>query len=165
MNVFSGCAKQLQRIIMVCGLLLLPLMASAVDDGVPVSTADAMADTAATHIEKKPSNPLVVDPLASAGKVAFFLVVVVALIVLVSWLISKTRGFSVQSANPQLKTVAVLPLGMKEKIALVQVGDQQMVVGVTAQQINCLMTLEQPLSVSQGESLAFSDLLKKAIRS
>jgi len=72
---------------------------------------------------------------------------------------------SVQTANPQLKTVAVLPLGMKEKIALIQVGDQQMVVGVTAQQINCLMTLEQPLSVSQGESLAFSDLLKKAIRS
>jgi len=132
--------------------------------------AGAAADTATNNTAtndaaERTSNPLVVDPLASAGKVAFFLVVVVALIVLVSWLISKTRGFSVPSANPQLKTVAVLPLGVKEKIALIQVGDQQMVVGVTAQQINCLMTLEQPLSVSQGESLAFSDLLKKAIRS
>ena len=51
----------------------------------------------------------------------------------------------VQQGVSQLKMVASLPLGSKERVVVVQVGEQQFMLGVTSQQINLIETLPEPL--------------------
>lgn len=104
-------------------------------------------------------------PLASAGKVMFFLVIVLGLIVALAWLVSKTRGVQLAQGQGQLNIVASLPLGMKEKIAVIQVGEKQLLVGITPQQITTLAELDEPLPLANTSAPAsFQELLKKAIR-
>ena len=51
---------------------------------------------------------------------------------------------------------------MKEKIAVVQAGDKQLVVGITARQITLLTELDEPLPETQAAPASFADLLKKS---
>lgn len=142
MSVFSVCVKPAVAL-----LTLLPVaLAVAADNALPQAPA----------------------PLASAGKVLFFLALIILLILATAWLLSKTRGVQLRQGQGKGKVnvVATLPLGMKEKIAVIQVGDKQMVVGVTAQQITHLADLDEPLPQETAASaLTFQELLKKAIRS
>ena len=85
------------------------------------------------------------------------LVVVIAFILLFAWLAQKSRVFG--SNHAHLKVVASLPLGPKERLMVVQVGDEQLVIGVTGQQINLLQTLNQPLPVSGNELNPFANKL------
>jgi len=138
-NVFSACVK--------AGLMT-PVF---------LSTALAVAE---------PALPAAPDPLSSVGKVVIFLLLIVGLILLLAWLVNKTQGQRLGGGNAKLKMVAVLPLGMKEKIAVVQVGNKQLLVGITPQQITTLAELDEPLTLDEGAgSVSFQDLLKKAIRS
>lgn len=116
---------------------------------------------------KQMASALAVDPMTSVGKVVLFLVLIVALIVFLAWLAGKSRALKFATGSEQLKTLAVMPLGIKEKVAVVQVGEKQLVLGITAQQINFLTELDKPLANNSADSqpLAFSELLKKAIRS
>jgi len=138
-NVFSACVK---------AVLMTPVF---------LSTALAVAE---------PALPAAPDPLSSVGKVVIFLLLIVGLILLLAWLVNKTQGQRLGGGNAKLKMVAVLPLGMKEKIAVVQVGNKQLLVGITPQQITTLAELDEPLTLDEGAgSVSFQDLLKKAIRS
>jgi flagellar protein FliO/FliZ len=51
----------------------------------------------------------------------------------------------VQQGVSQLKMVASLSLGSKERVVVVQVGEKQFMLGVTSQQINLIETLPEPL--------------------
>lgn len=104
------------------------------------------------------------QPAHYGARVLFFLVLVLGLILGLAWLLNRTRagrGFG-SSAQGALKVVATLPLGMKEKIAVIQVGEQQIVVGVTAQNMTLLTELSEPLPVAEQSNVSFADLLKKA---
>jgi flagellar protein FliO/FliZ len=108
---------------------------------------------------------LAVNPMASAGKVALFLVVIVGLILLLAWLVNKTKAGQLSQSNAQIRLLATLPLGLKEKIAVIEVGDQQIVVGITPQQITTLATLTEKLdTTTTNSSKNFADVLKMAIR-
>ncbi len=139
MNVFSACVK--------AGLMT------------PVFLSAALAVA-------EPALSAAPDPLSSVGKVVIFLLRIVGFIMLLSWLFNNTQGQRLGGGNAKLKMVAVLPLGMKEKIAVVQVGNKQLLVGITPQQITTLAELDEPLTLDEGAgSVSFQDLLKKAIRS
>lgn len=144
MNVFNACVK---------GLLLIFLSTSVLAIETVSQTADKVTP--------------VVDPFSSAGKVAFFLILIIGLIVLLAWLAGKTRMLQTARSSSKIKTLAILPMGIKEKIAVVQVGEKQLVLGITPHQITCLTELDEPLSATEdkSEQIPFSDLLKKAIRS
>ncbi len=144
MNVFSACAKALW--IALASVLALTVVAEPA--AVPASSMTA------------------INPMASAGRVLFFLLFIIAFIFFLAWLLQKTNVMRGMNQAQSLKTVAVLSLGMKEKIAVIQVGEQQLLVGITAHTITPLMTLAEPLT--SGEPVppsAFSELLKKAVRS
>ena len=113
------------------------------------------------------TTPVALQPVNYAAKTVFFLLVVIALIVLLAWLVQKTKLGSQlpRQSHEALKIVAVTSLGIKEKIALVQVGEKQIVVGITAQNINLLTELETPIEITKVPPTPFADLLKKAIRS
>lgn len=97
----------------------------------------AMATDAATTTTKGGVNEMSFLPvLMSLG------VVIVAILLLAAFYKKMNFGF----ANSRgLKIVTSLSLGTKERIVVIEVKGQQHVIGVTANQINHLITLDEPL--------------------
>lgn len=77
------------------------------------------------------------------------LIFVIGLIFSMGWLL-KRMGQGTIGGGQHLKVLASLSLGTREKIALIQVGDQQLLLGITPNAINNLQTFEEP--VISGES-------------
>ncbi len=80
------------------------------------------------------------------------------------------RRFNVTPGNSgQLKVVASLSAGARERVMVLQVGDEQHLIGVTAQNINHLSKLEQPLenvtgnAAGSGGGAAFKQKLVQAM--
>ncbi len=76
--------------------------------------------------------------------VSLGLIFILLLIFSMAWFMKK-MGYSNLTGQGQLKILATLNLGQKEKIALIQVGKQQLLVGMTATQINTLHVLDEPI--------------------
>lgn len=87
------------------------------------------------------------------------LLMVLALIVASAWLLKKFNMVAKHSS--QMKVVASLPLGTKEKVMVVQVGDEQLLLGVSHQQVNLLKTLDKPISQASDVNLSFQQLFKQ----
>jgi flagellar protein FliO/FliZ len=69
---------------------------------------------------------------------------IIALIFALSWFVKRfSRGGFFQ--NPSMKVVASLPLGTRERLMLVDVGGKQILLGVTAAQINTLHVFDSPV--------------------
>lgn len=90
--------------------------------------------------------------------------VVLAIIGVSAFLLKRIQG--VKTPLNGLKLVSSLHLGTKEKIVVVQAGEQQWLLGVTPQQINLLSELAEPLTsnTEQAPTLpsAIASLLKKS---
>jgi len=100
--------------------------------------------------------------LSSWLTVAFSLLMVLAVIFMLAYLM---RRFSfTHSGGGQIKTVASVMVGTRERIAVIQVGDEQHLIGVTSQNINHLAKLENPLSEDSNNTAlknSFASLLKQ----
>ena len=69
---------------------------------------------------------------------------VLAVIAGCAWFIKRMGG--VQGGNNgAIKIITVLPLGTRERLALVEVGGQQLLLGITAQQITTLHSFDEPV--------------------
>lgn len=104
----------------------------------------------------------VTTPLSSWVTVVFSLFLVIGVILMLAWLMRRFSG--IQSTGGQIKTVASMMVGTRERIAVIQVGEEQHLVGVTAHNINHLAKLETPISVARGEDSlkqAFAGLLQQ----
>lgn len=92
------------------------------------------------------------------------LLMVIALIVLLAWGIKRLNGTGLTQRHG-LKIVSQLPLGTKERIAVVEAGEEQFLIGVTAQNIQLIAKLEQKLDTTQGQPRSpFQQLLAKRIK-
>lgn len=87
---------------------------------------------------------------ADAGSMILSLLMVLALI-FISALVLKRFNFT-QKNTGQLKVIASLSLGVKERLVVAQVGEQQLVLGVTSQQITLIKSLEKPIISNQPEN-------------
>jgi flagellar biosynthetic protein FliO len=86
--------------------------------------------------------------LSSWVTVALSLFVIIGFILFLGYLM---RRFSFnQSGGGQMKTIASMMVGTRERIAVIQVGDEQHLIGVTSQNINHLAKLEKPLPEEQN---------------
>ncbi|GEM_PF-7020699 len=90
------------------------------------------------------TTPREVSTNNDALTVSFGLIIILLMIFMLAWLMKK-MGYSQMAAQGQLKIIASLNLGQKEKIAVIQVGQQQLLVGMTATQINTLHVLDEVL--------------------
>jgi len=81
--------------------------------------------------------------------VIFGLALVIAVIV-VAGLLLKRMGNISGAGSGAIKVVSVLSVGTKERIALLQVGEEQLLVGVTASQITPLHHLKEPIPEGSG---------------
>ena len=95
-----------------------------------------------------PSEPVALPTLPNTAdqliEVTLALALVIGLIYGAAWLIKRNKGFS-PSAGIPMKTLSVLPMGVKEKIVLVEVGGKQILLGMTPHQINTLATFDDPI--------------------
>ncbi|WP_394200748.1 flagellar biosynthetic protein FliO [Shewanella waksmanii] len=85
------------------------------------------------------------------------LIVVIAIIFVLAYIVKRLK--LVPTSHGPLKTLAVTPLGQREKMVLVEVDGQQYLLGVTAQQVNLIDKLEQPVTIEQE---SFASRLRQA---
>lgn len=78
-----------------------------------------------------------------AGSMILSLLMVLTLIIICA-LVLKRFNFAQQNTS-QLKVITSLSLGTKERVVVIQVGEQQLLLGVTAQQVTLLEHLTEPL--------------------
>ncbi len=90
----------------------------------------------------------------NASSMILSLLMVLALII-ISALVLKRFNLTQQSSN-QLKVVASLSLGTKERVVVVQIGEQQLVLGVCSQKISLLKNLDTPIDIQAGKSSVLS---------
>ncbi len=75
--------------------------------------------------------------LSTLLETALGLIIVLGFIVLLAWLLRRTQHLHT-TANGKLKVIAGLPLGARERIVLIEAGSEQVLVGITPQQIQTL---------------------------
>jgi flagellar protein FliO/FliZ len=103
--------------------------------------------TKTTNELEIPSEPVVgrhVGANMDATSMIVSLLMVLVVIIISAFVLKRFQ--LVQQGGGQLKVVANLSLGAKERIIVVQVGEQQLLLGVSAQQVTLLDKLDEPLS-------------------
>ncbi len=115
-------------------------------------TADVEAAT-----PRSPRQPLPSQTSGSSAKLLSLmlgLTLIVILILALGWL-ARRMGQGGLLGNRHIKMLAAMPLGTRERLVVVEVGGQQLLLGITATQITTLHTFEAPVIVpddSQGQS-------------
>lgn len=98
---------------------------------------------AANAAEKK-------TPLADGGtlqtimSLGLGLVVVLALIFGCAWLVRRVNGMHGVNTNA-MRIVSVMSVGQRERILLLEVGGQQILIGVTAHNVRTLHVFDEPV--------------------
>ena len=106
--------------------------------------------------------------VTSLGQVTVSLAIVLGVIFAVAWLARRMRGMG-RRPGALIDVLGEVPLGPKERVVLLQVGGEQIVVGVTPSSINTLHVLETPVQLPAPDSPAsadkpnFRDLLMRSL--
>jgi len=118
-------------------------MAFAEQEGVQAvkQTITTEAVTKKTVVEQAPEVGKHVMANMDASSMILSLLMVLAVII-ISAFVLKRFNFAQQNTH-QLKVVASLSLGAKERLVVVQVAEKQLVLGVTAQQITLIEHLDE----------------------
>jgi flagellar protein FliO/FliZ len=136
--------------------------------------AAATAAAPAAALPAMPAGaPMTMAPTSSAGSLLqtiLALVFVLALLIGLAWFM-KRYGPKVMGGNNKMRVVSSLNLGGRERIVLVEVADQWIVVGASPGRINALATmprqegeLPQLATTQNGPAAAnFSEWLKQTI--
>lgn len=86
----------------------------------------------------------------SIGGALFSLVLVVGLILGLGWLAKRMPGLQRGAATGQLRVVASVALGPRERAVVVDVAGTQLLLGVGAGGVRALHTLEHPLPATEA---------------
>ncbi|HCM05908.1 MAG TPA: flagellar biosynthetic protein FliO [Oceanospirillales bacterium] len=111
------------------------------------------------------------DPMSSVVRVALTLVGMIAFIFLLAYFAKRLQGMSrsgggnFSGQGKMIKTLATISLGLKEKVSLIQVGEQQILIGITSQSIQTLLVLDTPIEAKdiEQQSPAFQAIFNKAL--
>ncbi len=108
------------------------------------------------HAEPSPQVTLSKDVAVFTNWPIILLVLIgmIGFILALAWFVKRFGGMSF-SGNREMKVVTSIPLGARERIALIDIKGQQFLIGVTTQQISHLHSF--------GEAVIPLDVNKKAI--
>jgi len=123
------------------------------------TSADSLGESAANMTPAVPTAAKMAEPsqVATLASMLGGLILVLLLIFALAYLL---RRFNlVPTTNGVLKTIAVTSLGQKERLVLVQVGEQQYLLGVSSQQVSLIDKLVEPIHI---ESDSFASRLRQA---
>lgn len=119
----------------------------------PATTASTQATPAVGHASAADAG--------SIGGALFSLVLVVGLILALGWLAKRMPGVQRGAGNAQLRVVASVALGPRDRAVVVDVGGTQLLLGVGQGGVRALHTLEQPLPAVEtpGAPSPFAQIL------
>ena len=94
------------------------------------------------------------------------LLLVLGLILGLAWLLKRMPGTGLGiRPSEQLRVVSMLSVGAKERVMVIEVGKEQLLIGVPAGGITALHTLPEPLVFAPAPALPnFAELLAKRLR-
>lgn len=145
--------------ILIAALLASPpalAVAGAANPDTPASAAAAAADRVPGSMPNPLGSGAVLEMILGLGAV-------IALILLLAWAARRVNVLPGQRAGMQV--VAVLPLGQRERAVLVQVGERQLLLGVSQQQVTLLERFETPVvEPRRAPEGVFSRRLQEMIR-
>lgn len=95
------------------------------------------------------------------ASVALGLVLVVALILVLAWFMRRFNQGGIFN-NSAIKIMAAMPLGTRERLLVVDVAGQQILLGVTATQINTLHVFSDPV-IEANNPASSSDFGRKLL--
>lgn len=125
------------------------------------SAAQTPINANSSAIAPKPSLPK--KTTSSASQLASLvggLVLILVLIYGLSWFVKRfSQGGFMQ--NPIMKIVSAMPLGTRERLMLIEVGGKQLLLGVTATQINTLHVFDEPVVPTEKSQPVASDFSQK----
>ena len=117
----------------------------------------------------KTSQSLKADPMSGSYllQLVIGLIIVVLCIIALAWLARKVNRFQVV-ADSALKVLGGLSMGARDRVVLLQVGDEQILLGVSPGKINTLHVLAKPITTQEKpsdgpDSQSFSDKMKMAM--
>jgi flagellar protein FliO/FliZ len=105
------------------------------------------------------SAPPSVDVLAILSALVFVILLILAL----AWLFHQSQ-LGKHFGQQGIKVIASTPLGRREKLLVVQLGEQQYLLAATAQQINLIDKLEQPWQPKAVEPVNFAEQFAKMMK-
>jgi flagellar protein FliO/FliZ len=92
------------------------------------------------------------------------LAVVIAAIGGCAWL-ARRAGFAQASGGQLMKVVSAMPVGAKERVVIVELGEQWLVLGIAPGRVSTLATLPRgtlPEATTGAQPFGFAALLDKA---
>jgi len=104
------------------------------------------------------------DPVSfgALGQLLLGLALVVGVILLLAWLLRRVNGFPTQGQG--MKVLAALPLGQRERAVLVQVGQEQLLLGVAPGRVSLLARFDEPVVDSaELRGAAFAERLQQVL--
>jgi flagellar protein FliO/FliZ len=90
------------------------------------------------------------SPAASLAQVTLSLLLVLAAVFAAAWIVRRLRTFGRHGAGA-IEIVADVALGTKERAVLIQVGAQQLLVGVAPGRVNTLHVLAEPVRTNDAQ--------------
>ncbi|HOY23550.1 MAG TPA: flagellar biosynthetic protein FliO [Cellvibrio sp.] len=125
------------------------------------SVAQTPVTTNSSFTAPKPALPP--QTTSSASQLASLLgglILILGLIYGLSWFVKRfSQGGFMQ--NPNMKIISAMPLGTRERLLLVDVGGKQLLLGVTATQINTLHVFDEPVAQAEKSAPIASDFSQK----
>jgi len=106
--------------------------------------------------------------ITSFVKMFFGLIIVVSIIFGAGWVSKRLNLVQKFTSGYQIKNLATLSLTSREKITLIEVGGQQILIGIAPGQVSRLHSFDEPIEVedpgnlSEGTS-SFADHFKKML--
>jgi flagellar protein FliO/FliZ len=108
-----------------------------------------------------PASPVSIGSLA---QLTLSLIAIVALIFAISWLLKRFK-VALPRGSGDMAVLDQVAIGPRERIALVRVGDQQVLIGIGAGGIVPLTPLANPISLRTGASVApFAERLRDIMK-
>lgn len=109
--------------------------------------------------------------VSSLVRLIIGLVVVIAAVVGLAWFLRRLGGIG-QHADGQLRVLAGLAVGQRERVVLIQVGEEQVLIGVAPGRVQTLHVLEQPITEIKASSdkrrlppgSSFAERLRRAMQ-
>ncbi|MFP3977958.1 MULTISPECIES: flagellar biosynthetic protein FliO [Marinobacter] len=106
----------------------------------------AIAEESAEAVKSAPAKMTgnAPDTLGTLLSLGVGLLAVIAVIYGCAWIIRRMNGMTGMNNNA-IKVVSVMAIGARERIALIEVGGQQILLGITPSAIRTLQVFEEPV--------------------
>lgn len=104
------------------------------------------------------------DTAANVTQVALSLALVLGALGALTWVTNRLRGNVASSSSGNIRVLSATSIGPKEKLMLVDVAGEQLLLGVSAAGVNTLHTLSEPVSLeSQNASPSGGSIFSKIL--